>query len=521
MFSLLFSATNLYIREIQTTQTLSLINSGTWIIQTVGLSLVVAPIYILIKKLFDYISNNPTCPQKLNAFQNLNQKKFFYVIFGLHLICYIPYFLAYYPGLFAYDVHTQIGEFYTTHHPLAHTLLLRFFYRLGDVLFGSHTIGIAIASVLQMLLFIGVISFMHLFLHKRRIIIYLRILFILLTLFVPYYSILSISMTKDVLYTISALLLYICVYQWSFKPDSFRAKPYCLLFLIAVISIIIFRNNGIYVLGIFLFCVSLYKFKQAKRLLAIALVGIFIALGINTGLKIGLHAHKGSGKEAFSVPLQQLSYVYRFNHEKLTDSDINWIETRIPRVKRYGPYLADYVKKKSELHKDLKAFTQHYPAILFRCPISMINAFLLLNSGNLYIFDHTNAQIYGFGLEQRQGFLLTDTKPGFGVEHTTKFAALENYSERLFSANEYFNHPILFILCSPAVYFWLILLLLFYSIQDRLNATVPLWIFVLSLLLTVIASPCVLIRYALPYILATPLLIALYIESHRVKKNLQ
>lgn len=61
-------------------------------------------------------------------------------LFGLALasmlLCWLPGYLAYYPGICAYDITIQMGQVvsgsYGTHHPLAHTLLVGLFAKLGN-----------------------------------------------------------------------------------------------------------------------------------------------------------------------------------------------------------------------------------------------------------------------------------------------------------------------------------------------------------------------------------------------------
>lgn len=52
------------------------------------------------------------------------------------LLCWLPGYLAYYPGICAYDITIQMGQVvsgsYGTHHPLAHTLLVGLFAKLGN-----------------------------------------------------------------------------------------------------------------------------------------------------------------------------------------------------------------------------------------------------------------------------------------------------------------------------------------------------------------------------------------------------
>ena len=51
------------------------------------------------------------------------------------LVLWCPIFLAYYPGIFGYDVHAQlVNETATSHHPLIHTAFINGIYRLGKII---------------------------------------------------------------------------------------------------------------------------------------------------------------------------------------------------------------------------------------------------------------------------------------------------------------------------------------------------------------------------------------------------
>ena len=69
------------------------------------------------------------------------------------LACYVPMLLLTFPGSFAYDVPFQLEQIFTgqfsTHHPLAHTLLLGGLVKLGQML-GSINLGAAAYTVFQM-----------------------------------------------------------------------------------------------------------------------------------------------------------------------------------------------------------------------------------------------------------------------------------------------------------------------------------------------------------------------------------
>ena len=89
---------------------------------------------------------------RLQEAKPANGKKVFLGAFAFILICWLPLFLAYYPGMFNFDSTGEITQInsgnYSANFPLIHTLLLGAFYRLGGLM-GSYNTGIALYTIAQ------------------------------------------------------------------------------------------------------------------------------------------------------------------------------------------------------------------------------------------------------------------------------------------------------------------------------------------------------------------------------------
>lgn len=440
-----------------------------------------------------------------------NDKVYFLICTAVLCAAYLPVFLAYYPGLFAYDVDTQIPQYvtgYSKHHNLIHTLYLHFFYYfIGEKVFGSYTVGIAWASVVQMILFSVMISYVHLFLRRRNVSCKIRMTLVALSALLPFFSVLSVSMTKDVLFSGFVGLLCVCLYYWENQESAYKKPGNLLLYIFSIIGTILFRNNGIYaVLFSFLTgTVFIGIRKKNIRYLASTIVGIAAALMISNGMAGALSASNGSANEMFSIPYQQIAHVYETENAQLTQDEKEEILNLIPDVEKYDPHISDPIKANATGAYQKKELLSCYIKLFFKYPVHYVEAFVMNNSGYLYIGDTSHSEIYGATLSERSGYLLTDTKEGFGVEHKTYFAALETIYERLFSVNEYLNNIVLAAVCSPAVYFWLVILLAFFAFDLRKPCIIQ-FAFLAGLMLTMMAGPCALIRYALPYIICLPVL---------------
>ena len=84
-------------------------------------------------------------------------------IFLLLLLCYLPVFLAVYPGFFVYDAQEEYIQVatreFTTHHPVFHVLLLGGLVQTGYKFFHSYNIGIAIYTLFQMVVMAGTFTY--------------------------------------------------------------------------------------------------------------------------------------------------------------------------------------------------------------------------------------------------------------------------------------------------------------------------------------------------------------------------
>lgn len=130
--------------------------------------------------------------------------RYFFSCLTIIMLMWLPVLLAYYPGLFAYDVGFQIYQemgTYNVHHPLIHTFILQFFYYVvGERFMGSYNRGMVCYTLFQMLILAMAIAYMHLFLHRMKAGRKSKIVILIFTGMFPVYSVLSISMTKDIIF---------------------------------------------------------------------------------------------------------------------------------------------------------------------------------------------------------------------------------------------------------------------------------------------------------------------------------
>ena len=266
-------------------------------------------------------------------------------------VCWIPYFLTFYPGSGSsdsYDIVMQAwgGKPISNHHPVAFTLFVRFCLKIGT-LFGGMQEGIAFFSIIQMLILALVFSACVEWLKKwgvPKAVIWFATAFWALN---PIIAVYSFTMWKDVLFGGWILLFVVCLYD-IIRENSAYVSSAKNLTKLAVLSVITAfgRNNGIYVVVFVLVTViSVYR-KYWRRLLPFSLIVIIAILTVQGPIYSLFGIKKSEFVESVSIPLQQVGHTVATDGE-ITGAQEDFIENllNLDTIKEvYNPYSADAIK---------------------------------------------------------------------------------------------------------------------------------------------------------------------------------
>ena len=452
--------------------------------------------------------------------------------------CWLPVFLAYYPSVFAYDAEGQLYQViagdYSTHHPLLHTLFLGAFFRLGGRL-GSYSAGMAVHSVVQMLLMAGAFAGALTYLYEKRTARWARILLLLFYGLFPTNSVLAISTTKDVLF--SALVLLYTVWFYHLTCDRnmqvvWKERAVCILLGVLML---LFRNNAVYafVVSVPVLFWGMRRIKNdqtsqpgnilwdgkaaGKEYLRLSL-GILLLFAVSAvSLKALTHAQSGSPREMLSVPLQQMArvWVHEENGELMEDQSLRQeMEKYMPSewgFSLYDPHLADRVKNIAIIHDDPKGLIKTWIRLGMEYPGIYIDAFLDNSVGLWFLPDDTHARVYGIGTETGFGYLSTDNRTmpaGCEIVEHSYLPGLRALMEKIVSDNEYENWPVVKFLFAPALYWWLLYLYVVVVLyKKRYREALPA-VFLVVYYLTLLLSPTVLIRYMYPLVVTVPVILS-------------
>ncbi len=441
-------------------------------------------------------------------------------------LCWLPVFLAYYPSVFAYDAEGQLYQViagdYSTHHPLLHTLFLGAFFKLGGVL-GSYSAGMALHSIVQMILLAAAFAFVLSYLYEKGISRWRRMLLLAFYALFPTNSVLSLSTTKDVLFSALVLLYTMLLYHMICDKKMQVDKRDGAACVILSVLLLLFRNNAVYA-----FLVSMplvyagYRKWQigeeraqsasfgARTYLVLSIAALLFFAVCSAGLRAGTHAHSGSPREMLSVPLQQMARTRVKEEQRIDPALRKELEKYIPAewvFAAYDPHLADPVKNRAVIHDDPAGLIETWVKLGMRHLDVYVDAFLDNCVGCWYLEDISHAQIYGIGTESGFGYLSTDNRTmpaGCEIIPHSYLPGLRSLLEKIVSDNQYQRIPVLRIIFAPAFYWWMLCIYMAVAVYRRKYIMLLPVCFLGAYYLTLLLSPAVLIRYMYPFVVTVP-----------------
>ncbi|MEA4821211.1 MAG: DUF6020 family protein [Erysipelotrichales bacterium] len=451
-------------------------------------------------------------------------------IFFIIFITWIPILLAYYPGVWSYDVGTQLFQLennvITKYQPILHTLLIGGFTEIGKSLFDSYSFGVLLYSLFQMLLLCSSFTYLDMYiLRDKKINIFIFILILIFQCLFPANPIMGISSTKDTIF--SALTIYLVVYLLKILENkSGIDKKEIIIFSLITALWVSFRNNALIAYIPFSIILISIMFKHTKKILLLVISSLITCFLMNYSIDFFIKPGTYSSIEVLSVPINQISYSMIVDFNDLED-ELNPMFIKIfgDSYLKYNPYLSDPVKSNMNFSiGDMGNFIRIWIDLLPKAFDNYVIAFAKLNIGSWYIFDDSYANIYqdkyynGKLLENshkvhQKGYLQTELDSTLGFSYQTKIKPLFNCYEEIISNNIYTKSLIGRILFSPAMY----LMITFASLLFNLYRKRYIESSILSLLifywLTLLLGPCALVRYMYPIISLAPLSLSLIISG--------
>lgn len=442
----------------------------------------------------------------------------FFMTAGMIFLCYLPVFLAVYPGFFVYDAQDEylqvVTRNFSTHHPLMHVLLLGGMIHAVYKITGSYNLGIACYTLLQMAAMAGIFGWFVVKMKKRGMPKWCRILCTFYFGLCPVLVMFSLCSAKDGLFTGMLLIITVLLQELCADAEKFFQKKGAMLLLAASsLGMMLLRHNGFYAFLVFIpFAVLYLKGQRKKVFLYFALIGAAYLL-INAGLTRLLKADASENQEMLTVPISQLARAYGDEKEELSEKEKETLFRYLPQkaLERYTPKVTDGVKidfNNAAFREDPAGFFKLWFQQGIKHPFTYLNAWFMTSYGFWYpdtIIDvYRGNSVFTFTYEDSSYFGYEVEQPG---TRESKLPWLNECYRKLSLEITQQKIPVLSMLFSPGFLFWLTAFFLGFLWYRGCGRKAFPFFLPFLIWLTVILGPTYLVRYVVFLWAQLPLLL--------------
>ncbi|WP_423364020.1 DUF6020 family protein [Mycoplasma sp. P36-A1] len=463
-------------------------------------------LHYLIKGDFDFINAR-------------NAKKLSLKLLLIMLLISFGLYSLIYPGILTSDSQWQLNqalnnEVLSNHHPIMMTLLIRLLINLGSQL-GFNQLSIGMYFIFQIIIGNLIFAFVAYTLIKIKVSKkYLVFLFIVVVLNPVTYLYLC-TMWKDIWLALFMMLFTILMIYYV-KDNKYYNKGYFIIIFIIVCSSLSFsKNNAIYVIYLsFITCLVLLKNKR-KETLIIFIIPIIIFKMI-TGIGYSnIGVIEGSKREMFSLPLQQMVYINKYDHgiNKDLKNSLNKYINLKKSLKNYKYYLSDPVKntfKDDYYHNHSKEFIILYLKYLKESPLNASKAFILQTFRYYTIHNNYWIVAHSSNFNKYKKFKKYDLK----MEPLIRLSNKQDNMHIIKKWQILRKIPLVSDIYSVGIQIWMLMITCYIFIRKNRIIYLCISLPIFYLYLTIIASPVNgEYRYAYPYILSTLILLGFVLSK--------
>ena len=471
-----------------------------------ALTLLFGMILFFFYRLMNRLADKPA-PLKEGWFSRITGSWLF--CFVLFLACWTPVWLAFWPGTFVADSATQFFTYvdwvHNTHHTLIHTLLLGFCMTLGmDHFDGDAAMGLALYSVVQMILMAAILSIACRWLRKRNAPMWTRIVVTLLFALFPFYSLWTFSAQKDVLFAGFALLFVLNLVDLWKDDGNVKIHPLrAVAFVLIAVLMMLFRNNGVYAVILLIPLVLLWAKGARVKLGVLLLASVVAYYGGFHALAYAVDAEDGNPVEMLSIPLQQIARSVKENPDAPDEEGQELLDALYGSsiAELYAPAVADPVKwflDDDVLQESVGDVIGLWLRMMPKNFQPYVEAFLEQNLP--YLLPYAD-MIYRFDL----GVVQMDMYP---IEEYSYFPALREVYTSYDETLTLFSIPGLRLLSDMGFQVWMSIAMLGLAVYRKSRRLILPLAFLLALWLTCLLGPVAIIRYLLAFFYAVPVLLA-------------
>ena len=301
---------------------------------------------------------------------------------------WIPYFVAYFPGVYWYDTSWQLMEYYdpsvpfTDHHPFMMTYLYVGFAHIGKALFNNAIYGLYLLVLVQSLLSTLAIACTVCYTGKSNTPWKCRFFIAAFLTFFPIIPMMSMSLAKDTFNTPFFVFFSIAFCElWRTQGEILKSVSFNVFFILDVLAVSLTKKTGMYIIVLALLLLACFVVKHWSCKIATIVLGsvpyLVVGIIVPTFILPALHIAPGESNEILAVPMQQVANVVHDHKDDLSAAEIDKIQQTyhmdIDQLQgAYCWYKADPIKGQELSSKDVHALITTWMKQLVKHPGDMI-----------------------------------------------------------------------------------------------------------------------------------------------------
>lgn len=453
--------------------------------------------------------------------------KRYFLAAGLVTLCWLPYYLLFFPGLGNPDTSMQIawalhyptewlqyssvrgaGVYATNHHPYFTTVLFGLFAKFGLMVDGNIRYGVALYCLCQMLL--TALAMTGIWFYLRRLGLrgkYCKAGLVFTALF-PLFPLYAITMLKDSLFSLACLTFSVLLFETArTRGECLKKIWFCGALFVNALLVALTKNQGVYFVAIAaVFCLIFCR-RRIRAAVALVLPALLFQIVWLQILLPAWNVAPGGKQEVLGLLFQQTARYVVMYPEDVTQKEADAIRAvidydELPEL--YTPTLADPVKftyNQDATEEELSAYYQAWFDMFRRHPDAYFQAFLHNIYGGFYL-EHQTALSYT-DFDNREGVHY----PDLFVEKTPRLEQAQSMAQILLPAVQHL--PGIGLLFCIGFYPWVILAVFLDTLRrkryEQILSQLPA---ILSVAVLLVAPVSGSYRYAMPMIYLIPFLLS-------------
>lgn len=486
------------------------------------------PVYYLILLAFDFLDG---LAAKESVQQGAFSRKYYIISSLLVLLCWMPYFILFFPGTSGTDTATQIAQFFgqrtwtmgmssvrgediylSNHFPFFSTVLEGSFVKLG-VMMGKAAYGVALYSVLQMIFM--AFTFTGVWFYLRWAGLSGRCLKagLVFTAIFPIYPMNAICMLKDVSFSVFCLIMTVLLFEiMRSRGESLKNRKFCAALFLTALFVMLFRSQGVYIMilvAVVVLAVYHRYWKQAAATLVVPVL-LFQLVWIKLLLP-AWNVAPGGRQEALGILFQQTARCVKEYPDDVTEEEREAIDKVIAYdllAEKYNPTLTDPVKftfRQDCSTEDILEYLKVWFAMLRRHPGTYVEAVLNNCYGFFYLQQSSSLVYMNYKNKDRwkEGNALRVEAPLLTEQVSEAIGGVPYFLQKI---------PVLGIFFSVGAYSWVVIFFFINTLRKRKYFyLIPGMVMILSTGIFLICPANGNFRYVMPLMFAAPFLFGMCI----------